>query len=107
MRFKVFVSLLVITLVLDIALLSISQLHAAARAFELPVALAAEPPDAPGQGLPAATTMPAAPRAPLSATQAPAPTPTRTPLPTPTLSPTAAVAITATAAATVAPAAQL
>ena len=44
MRFKVFVSLLVITLVLDIALLSISLLRPGARVFELPVALAAEPP---------------------------------------------------------------
>src|SRR6266540_1212544 len=46
MRFKVFVSLLVITLVLDIALLSFSLLRPAARVFELPVALAAAPPAA-------------------------------------------------------------
>jgi hypothetical protein len=101
MRFKVFISLLVITLVLDIALLSISLLGSATRVFELPVALAAEPPVAPAQPQPAATAMPAAPTAPPTATRTPAPTPT------PTTSPTASAKITATAVATVEPAAQL
>ena len=114
MRFKVFVSLLVITLVLDIALLSFSLLRPAARVFELPVALAAEPPDAPAQpqptttAMPAApTAMPAAPTAPPTATRTPAPSATRTPAPTPTISPTATAEITVTAVATPAPVAQL
>lgn len=97
MRFKVFVSLLVITLVLDIALLSISLLRPAAHVFELPVALAAEPP-APPQ--PTATATPT--RTP---TRTPAPTATHTPVPTLTASPTATAEPTATATAT--PAAQL
>jgi hypothetical protein len=102
MRFKVFVSLLVITLVLDIALLSFSLLRPAARVFELPVALAAAPQDAPAPPQPTATATPTVPTA-MPAT----PTATRTPAPTPTTSPTATAEITATAVATVAPAAQL
>src|SRR6266545_281749 len=103
MRFKVFVSLLVITLVLDSALLSISLIRSVGRVVELPVPLAAEPPAAPAQPQPAATAMPDAPTVPPTATR----TPTRTPAPTPTISPTAAAEITATAATTVEPAAQL
>jgi hypothetical protein len=106
MRFKVFVSLLVITLVLDIALLSFSLLRPAARVFELPVALAAEPPNAPAPPQPTATAMPATPTAMPAAPTAP-PTATRTPAPTPTTSPTATAEVTATAGATIAPAAQL
>ena len=107
MRFKVFVSLMVITLVLDIALLSLRMLHSAARVFDLPVALAAEPPIAPRRQQPAATTKAAAPTAPPTATRTPPLTATRTPVPTPTTTPTATAQITATAAATVTPVAQL
>jgi hypothetical protein len=106
MRFKVFVSLLVITLVLDIALLSFSLLRPATRVFELPVALAAAPPDAPAPPQPTATAMPTVPTA-MPATPTARPAATRTPAPTPTTSPTATAEVTATAVATVAPAAQL
>ena len=109
MRFKVFVSLLAITLVLDIALLSFSLLRPTARVFELPIALAAEPPAAPALPPPTATTILAAPTAspaPIPAQPNP-PTATRTPPPTPTSSPTALAEVTATAVATVAPVAQL
>jgi hypothetical protein len=111
MRFKVFVSLLVITLVLDVALLSFSLLRPAARVFELPVALAAEPPEAPAAPQPTITAMPAAPTAmPAAPTMPPTivpppPTATRVPSPTPTTIPTATVEVTAVA--TIAPAAQL
>jgi hypothetical protein len=104
MRFKVFVSLLVITLVLDIALLSFSLLRPAVRVFELPVALAAEPPNAPAQPQSTVITMPAASTAMPAAPTAP-PTATRTPAPT--TSPSATAEVTATAVATIAPAAQL
>jgi len=107
MRFKVFVSLLVITLILDIALLSFSLLRPAGRVFELPVALAAEPPVAPGQPQPTATATLTAPTAPPTATRTPLPTATRTPLPTPTIGPTLTAQLTATAAATAVPEAQL
>ena len=99
MRFKVFVSLLVITLVLDIALLSISLLGPGTRVFELPVALAAEPP-APTPPQPTATATPTVPP-----TRTPAPSATHTPAPTATASPIATVEPTATP--TAAPAAQL
>src|SRR5215207_6188593 len=99
MRFKVFVSLLVITLVLDIALLSISLLRPGTRVFELPVALAAEPP-APAAPQPTATATPTVPP-----TRTPAPSATHTPAPTATASPTATMEPTATP--TAAPAAQL
>src|SRR3954468_12627358 len=118
MRFKVFVSLLVITLVLDVALLSFSLLRPAARVFELPIALAAEPPEAPAPPQPTLTAMPAAPTAmPAAPTAMPAaptmpptivpppPTATRVPSPTPTTIPTATVEVTAVA--TIAPAAKL
>jgi len=105
MRFKVFVSLLVITLVLDIALLSFSLLRPAGRVFELPVALAAEPPVAPGQPQPTATATLTAPTAPPTVTRTPPPTATRTPLPT--IGPTLTAQLTVTAAATAAPEAQL
>jgi hypothetical protein len=109
MRFKVFISLLVIALVLDVALLSFSLLHPSARVFELPVALAAEPPQAPALPQPTVTAIPAAPTA--SPTTLPtslaAPTATHTPPPTPASSPTATAEVTPTAVATVAPAAQL
>lgn len=106
MRFKVFVSLLVITLVLDIALLSFSLLRPASRLFELPVALAAEPPAiAASQPKPAATATALAPTAPPTATSSPLPTPTASPTASPQPSPTAA--ITATVIATATPAAQL
>ena len=98
MRFKVFVSLLLITLVLDSALLSLSLLRPGARVFELPVALAAEPP-APAAP-PTATATPTMPP-----TRTPAPSATHTPAPTATASPTATVEPTATP--TAAPAAQL
>jgi hypothetical protein len=101
MRFKVFVSLMVITLVLDMALLSISLLRPGTHVFELSVALAAEPP-APTPPQPTAT---ATPTALPTATHTPAPTATHTPAPTPTASPTATVEPTATA--TAAPVAQL
>ena len=99
MRFKVFVSLLLITLVLDSALLSLSLLRPGARVFELPVALAAEPP-APAAPQPTATATPTMPP-----TRTPAPSATHTPAPTATASPTATVQPTATP--TAAPAAQL
>ena len=99
MRFKVFVSLLVITLVLDIALLSISLLRPGARVFELPVALAAEPPTpAPPQATATAT-----PTVPHTPTHTPEPSVTRTPAVTPTASPSPTAEIPATAT----PAAQL
>ncbi|MEO7909724.1 MAG: hypothetical protein ABIV47_08755 [Roseiflexaceae bacterium] len=104
MRFKVFVSLLVIALVLDIALLSFSLLRPTARVFELPAALAAEPPEAMASPQPTDTAVPAAPTAIPAAPTAP-PTVTRTP--SPTSSPTATAEATATAVATVVPAAQL
>ena len=109
MRFKVFVSLLVITLVLDVALLSFSLLRPEARVFELPVALAAEPPEAPARPQPTVTAIPTAPTAsPTAVASLPnAPTATRTPPPTPTSSPTATAEVTATAVATVTPVAQL
>src|SRR5215207_2375413 len=102
MRFKVFVSLLVITLALDIALLSISLSRPGARVFELPIARAAEPPTAPATPQPTATITPTVSHTP---TRTPAPTATHTPAPT--ASPTATVAPTATATATATPAAQL
>jgi hypothetical protein len=105
MRFKVFISLLVITLVLDIALLSFSLLRPAGRVLELPVALAAEPPVAPGQPQPTATATLTAPTAPPTVTRTPPPTATRTPLPT--IGPTLTAQLTVTAAATAAPEAQL
>src|SRR3954468_20003808 len=118
MRFKVFVSLLVITLVLDVALLSFSLLRPAARVFELPIALAAEPPEAPAPPQPTLTAMPAAPTAMPAAPTAmraaptmpptivpPPPTATRVPSPTPTTISTATVEVTAVA--TTAPAARL
>ncbi|MDQ2996930.1 MAG: hypothetical protein M3R61_07745 [Chloroflexota bacterium] len=109
MRFKVFVSLLVITLVLDVALLSFSLLRPEARVFELPVALAAEPPEAPALPQPTVTAIPAAPTALPATIPTPpkAPTATRTPPPIPTSSPTATAEVTATAVATVTPVAQL
>src|SRR5215212_2157667 len=109
MRFKVFVSLLVITLVLDIAMLSFSLLRPEARVFELPVALAAEPPEAPARPQPTVTAIPAAPTASPTVIPTPpnAPTATRTPPPTPTSSPTVTAEVTATAVATVTPVAQL
>jgi hypothetical protein len=103
MRFKVFVSLLVITLVLDIALLSFSMLRPEARVFELPVALAAEPPDT-SAPQPTATAIPATPTA-ISAPPIPPPTATHTPAPT--ASPAATAEATATAVATIAPPARL
>jgi hypothetical protein len=108
MRFKVFVSLLVITLVLDAALLSISLIRPAARVFDLPVALAAEPPAALAQPQPTATDVPAAlPSAIPTAMPAPTAPPTATHTPAPTSSPTPAMEPTATAAPTAMPAAQL
>jgi hypothetical protein len=95
MRFKVFVSLLVITLMLDIALLCISLLRPGARVFALQVALAAEP-LTPTQPQPTASATPTLPPTP---THTPAPTATHTPLPTPTASPTATAGPTPTATA--------
>src|SRR5690348_6902822 len=103
MRFKAFVSLLVITLALDLALLGISLLRSQSRALALPVALAAEPPAAPAQQPPATRS----PTAPPTATHTPAPTATHTPAPTPTASPTPTAEPTATATATATPAPQL
>jgi hypothetical protein len=103
MRFKVFVSLLVITLVLDIALLGISFFRPGAPVFKLPVALAAEPP-APAPPEPTLTATPTVPPTP---TRPPAPTATHTPAPTATASPTATAQPTATPVATATPAAQL
>ena len=103
MRFKVFVSLLVITLALDIALLGISFFRPGAPIFKLPVALAAEPPTP----VPPQPTLTATPTVPPTPTHPPAPTATHTPAPTPTPSPTATAAPTATAVATATPAAQL
>jgi len=105
MRFKVFVALLVITLVLDMALLTFSLLRPTARVFELPIARAAEPPTAPAPSPPPATAMPAA-----TATAIPAPPtapPTATSTPPPTPSAIATAEATATAVVTVAPIAQL
>src|SRR5436853_5965653 len=112
MRFKVFVSLLVIALALDLALLSISLVRPAARVFDLAVALAAEPPEAPSQPQPTVSAVPAAPttQPTIIPTAMPAaltspPTATQTPAPTANLA--ATVEVTATAAATASPAAQL
>jgi hypothetical protein len=109
MRFKVFISLLLIALILDIALLSLSLLRPGARLFQLPVALAAEPPPAAtAQPQPTATFRPTAPATPTAT-----PTTTSTPLPTPTASPTASpqpsptAIISATAVAAAEPAARL
>jgi hypothetical protein len=108
MRFKVFVSLLVIALVLDAALLGMSLLRPSTRVFQLPVALAAEPIGALAQPEPTATALPTAPPT-ATTTPVPAPTapPTATHTPLPTNSPTATAAPTATTAPTATPAAQL
>ena len=100
MRFKVFVSLLVITLALDIVLLGISLLRQAWRTSDLPIALAAEAPTSvqPRSPTPIATHTPAP-----TATHTPAPTATQTP----TSSPTATAEPTATATPTATPVAQL
>src|SRR5262245_10156329 len=111
MRFKVFVSLVLIALILDIALLSFSLLHPAWRLFELPVAIAAEPPAATtSQPTPTATARTATPTTTPTASSTPpptaSPTGTSTPLPTPTASPAASVQ-PSIAMATAEPAAQL
>jgi hypothetical protein len=109
MRFKVFIALLLIALILDIALLSFSLLRPGRRLFELPVALAAEPTAAAtAQPQPAATARPtvtAAPTADPTATSTSLPTPTSSPTASPQPSPT--VPISATAVATAEPAARL
>jgi hypothetical protein len=95
MRFKVFVSLLVITLILDITLLCLSLLRSESHVFELPVALAAEPSlTATSQPKPAPTEKPAAP--PPTATSATLPTPAASPTASPTAPPTPTAAPTAT-----------
>jgi hypothetical protein len=107
MRFKVFVSLLFIGLILDMALLAFSLANPGLRLFELPAAIAAvrAQPEATATHLPTPTATP----------QLAAPTTDPTPTNTPTLAPTAsAVAspqptatMSVTVTATTAPAAVL
>ncbi len=106
MRFKVFVSLLVITLALDITLLSISILRSALPVFGLPVALAAEPPIAPDPPQVTATARPVASPTPAAAKPAMPPA-AHPPAPTPMIGPTATVEITASVIAAAAPVAKL
>jgi hypothetical protein len=107
MRFKVFVSLLVIALSLDIALLGFSLVNPGARLFELPAAIAAAPTESqatasPPPSLRQASTAPTATSTPTTPTLAP--TPTSTPSPSPTASPSPIAAATTTVTVTATPA---
>ncbi|HEU5099533.1 MAG TPA: hypothetical protein VFU22_10970 [Roseiflexaceae bacterium] len=95
MRFKLFVALLVITFVLDIALLVFSQLRPAQPPAEPHVAFAAEPPTAQPTVTPSATNAPA-PTALPTATRTPEPSPTPSPTASPLPSPTATISATTT-----------
>jgi hypothetical protein len=111
MRFNVFISLLVIALILDIALLTTSLAHPGTRLFVLPAAIAASqsdpPPAAPSEPTPTSTPRPVTPTTAATTASAPQAAPSTSPTPSPSATATATVAATVAMTVTMQPAPRL